>query len=546
MTKKNRVVRALEQNAKKGDISSMFQLYKDCSGVQKYEEASVYFGQCIEFLNTSKTINGVNVPINKFTFDELNLIDFRKFEALTIKLEKNLTVLIGENGAGKTSIVDSITKGLSWIVAGIEKDSKNGFPVKYSEIRNKSQHYSDVNIKLSFGVKSHFNGRISRAVAGAKEKRDSSVTELKFLAEIWRVVNVRQEINLPVFAFYSVERSHSKPASSHSSEKILNTKRQSRFDAYVGALGGAGKFENFIEWFVALHKKAKDDKLDQLERLKKQVEKLETVISDEDDSLQSILDIKREEYQQAVEQSLVTKGISDAKQRDIVVSAITAIVPSVGRIWVETKSGYDEVIVENDHVEINLAQLSDGQRVFTALVGDLARRMVMLNPNLSNPLEGQGVVLIDEIELHLHPKWQQDIIPSLQNTFPNIQLIVTTHSPQVLSTVDKSCIRKFIEYENGDIIAEPPKFQTKGVKSADILSKIMGTTSTPDVEEARQVDEFSNLLLNGAREDAEKLLGTLIKHFGNEHLVIEDCRNQIKIFEMKERVRKRKDARGVE
>jgi predicted ATP-binding protein involved in virulence len=79
--------------------------------------------------------------------------------------------------------------------------------------------------------------------------------------------------------------------------------------------------------------------------------------------------------------------------------------------------------------ELIINQLSDGEKGLLAMAGDLARRLAIANPGLSDPLEGKGIVLIDEIELHLHPKLQREIIPSLKDTFPNCQFIITTHSP---------------------------------------------------------------------------------------------------------------------
>ena len=84
---------------------------------------------------------------------------------------------------------------------------------------------------------------------------------------------------------------------------------------------------------------------------------------------------------------------------------------------------------------LSLAQLSDGERSFFALLGDIVRRLALANPDLGNPLEGPGVVLIDELELHLHPTWQREVVEKLRTTFPNIQFIGTTHSPFVIQSL---------------------------------------------------------------------------------------------------------------
>ena len=106
--------------------------------------------------------------------------------------------------------------------------------------------------------------------------------------------------------------------------------------------------------------------------------------------------------------------------------------------------------VKKNNIEIAVDQLSDGEKCTLALFGDLARRVAMANPNRSNPLEGVGIVLIDEIELHMHPSWQRRILGVLRDVFPNIQFIITTHSPQVLGEVPNDYnVFKLITTEEG-------------------------------------------------------------------------------------------------
>ncbi|MCP4550772.1 MAG: AAA family ATPase, partial [Bacteroidetes bacterium] len=87
--------------------------------------------------------------------------------------------------------------------------------------------------------------------------------------------------------------------------------------------------------------------------------------------------------------------------------------------------------------ELKVNQLSAGQKILLLIVSDLAHRLAVANPSKPDPLRGEGVVLIDEIELHLHPQWQREVIPALLRVFPNLQFIITTHSPQVLSNVER-------------------------------------------------------------------------------------------------------------
>lgn len=121
-----------------------------------------------------------------------------------------------------------------------------------------------------------------------------------------------------------------------------------------------------------------------------------------------------------------------------------------------------------------VAQLSDGVRNMMGLVADIAFRATKLNPHLGLEAARQtaGIVLIDEVDMHLHPSWQQTVLASLQEAFPNIQFIVTTHSPQVLSTVSREHIR-VLEQRAGVYTASSPAFSPLAHESGDALAHIM-------------------------------------------------------------------------
>lgn len=119
-----------------------------------------------------------------------------------------------------------------------------------------------------------------------------------------------------------------------------------------------------------------------------------------------------------------------------------------------------------------LEQLSDGERGLLALVFDLTRRLTIANPDSDNPIaEGAAVVLIDEIELHLHPKWQRDVLKRLRGTFQSCQFIVTTHSPLVLGEVEARCIR-FLEFRDERVIVTTPS-EAYGMDANRILQELM-------------------------------------------------------------------------
>ena len=123
------------------------------------------------------------------------------------------------------------------------------------------------------------------------------------------------------------------------------------------------------------------------------------------------------------------------------------------------------LLVDKAGVTLDLSQLSDGERSFLAMICDLGRRLALANPRLDNPLNGAGVVLIDELELHLHPKWQREVSEKLRKTFPNIQFIATTHSPFVIQAL-----------RPGELInLDPKEFVEYADKSVeDIAENVMG------------------------------------------------------------------------
>ena len=92
----------------------------------------------------------------------------------------------------------------------------------------------------------------------------------------------------------------------------------------------------------------------------------------------------------------------------------------------------DRVDEDGSRHELRIEQLSEGYKIIIAMVADLAARAAEANPDMKNPLEATGIVLIDEVDLHLHPRWQRDILIQLTKVFPNMQFIVSTHSPVIV------------------------------------------------------------------------------------------------------------------
>jgi predicted ATP-binding protein involved in virulence len=151
--------------------------------------------------------------------------------------------------------------------------------------------------------------------------------------------------------------------------------------------------------------------------------------------------------------------------------------------------------------ELTLNQLSAGYRNMLALVMDFARRLAQANPHLENPLEAEAILMIDELDLHLHPTWQQKIIPDLRKVFPNTQIIATTHSPEIVTTVDHNQVWILEDYQ-----IKPCPYLTKGMKSSDIVRYVLGLQNLrPDTEESRKLTALFQAIDNENLEEAKRL-----------------------------------------
>ncbi|GAK29468.1 retron Ec78 anti-phage system effector ATPase PtuA [Serratia liquefaciens] len=543
------MTKQVERRAKGGNLLSAFELYQLYSksdtpdGKEKSKEWLEY---CWSYLQGG-TVDEKNIyhHENNFHLRSLSLTDFRRFALLTVNFEDDLTVIIGNNGQGKTSILTAIAKTLSWFSANILKEDGSGQRLsETTDIRNRSEgRYTDVNSNFYFGKGlKNISVRLSRSAAGTLTRRDSIVKPAKDISDIWRAVNAYKTVNLPIFAFYSVERSYPFTKLARDGGEL----REERFDAYTNALTGAGRFDHFIEWFITLHKRTANDTSTSIDLLRQQVHELQVSVDNGLLSVKPLLEQTKIQLGEAIykeQNNKKNKALSELQQKNMIVHAISTVVPSVSDIWVETSSGVDVIKVINDGQQVTVEQLSDGQRVFLGLVADLARRMVMLNPLMGNPLEGRGIILIDEIELHLHPKWQQDVIENLRRIFPNVQQIITTHSPIVLSTVDKRCVRQFRGDET-EIVLDSPMFQTKGVINSDILEQVMSVfAAPPHVAESHWVGDFEAILgkeIYANNPEAKEQYKKISEHFGPDSFELKRCDSLIRIQTMKLKVLTRK------
>jgi len=501
----------------------------------------------------------------KIRVNQVGIFGVRGIEDITLRLEDDLTVIIGNNGSGKSTILDSLSLTLSWLKANIIKEDGIGTYLKDIDINNSDNvSYGSITCNFSLGPES-FNFLSTKSKPGKALSRRSSLMEIKALGGIYRYVNSRfSDVNLPLVAHYSVARSNegTKDDFAKVSSQLGMKGRWDKFDAYEDVLKDRHDFNEFIVWLGRIDSIARQGggANEEINKLKAEIDSTKELIKmfrekNNDVSfiipLEDIVSKKNQEISDIYNDNFNQGDILASKIFKHIKHAISIFIPDINNVRLVYEQGGVKLVLYKNNREISAQQLSQGEKSLLSLIGDLTRRLVLLNPSRENPLEGEGIVLIDEIDLHLHPSWQQTVILNLQKTFPNLQLIVTTHSPQVLSTVYSRSIRSLHEENdvlnaipefnsNNKIIAtETPGFQTRGVMSTDILSKIMGIDPIPLVDEAKWVQEYYKIIEHDQynSQRSVELWTEIIKHFGENHPVVIGCKNALRLKGMRSKIK---------
>ncbi|MGL4503942.1 MAG: AAA family ATPase [Planktothrix sp.] len=391
----------------------------------------------------------------------LQIDSFRGIKNLDLDFETDSpTVFIGINGSGKSSILECLSILLSWFTARIQNPQSSGRSLQETDIKN-DQRQTQNTITVDFCNSQNVNWSVVGVRKGYSRDISSSFVELKqIIDEIHSSVG-GENLSLPVVVYYPTNR-----AVLDIPLRIRNKHSFAQIEAYEEALtGGQIDFRRFFEWF----------------RDREDLEN-ERRLNDHPSYRDHQLEAVRKAYE------VFMNGFSNLRVQRLPL-----------RMTLQKKG--EELIIN---------QLSDGEKCLLALVSDLARRLAIANPDLSEPLEGEGVILIDEIELHLHPKWQQNIIPALTQTFPNCQFIVTTHSPLVISHVDwvhLLCVTP------NDIMVE--RLRSYGKDSNRILETLMDSSERP-IEIQEDFLELFRLIDGDRLEEAKKSLQQLRDKLGEE------------------------------
>ncbi len=440
---------------------------------------------------------------------KITLNNFRCFEHLQIELHPRLTVFVGENGAGKTAILDGIATALSPVVTYLSSASQRlsgrgitdadfrllTLDMRGGKTRWKLADYAQVIAETSHGLAWDYWRPSGTGGAEPDDKR--GLSKLKnYLVRVAQSYHTDNPLLTPVFAYYGTRR-----GDIDIPERLRESKENydAPTSALIGALNAQNDFKEFLKWF---------------------------------------------DGEEAAELRANKGKRSDEYTPSTALEALRATIrsllgPSYSNPYFNEKHKF-VVEPEGGGAPLLVTQLSQGYQSMLALGMDFARRLALANRHMdyaleaslaeslaemaawgepdsgraclpsSAPLIAPSIMLIDEIDLHLHPTWQQRVLGDLMRAFPNTQFIVTTHSPQVLTTVNRENIRILQTTETGVEVSEPD-FSPLAHESGDALAKIMGTHRAPPLPLQDSIRTYEQWVRSGQEDTpaAQQLRQTL-------------------------------------
>lgn len=395
---------------------------------------------------------------------QLKINSFRGIKDLTLDFDLNEpTVFIGINGVGKSSILDCLAILLSWFNNCIENHRKEGDDISDLDINNNSNGTA-IEITSCTNESENFSWSLKR------RKNNFRVEGRQIFNRIYDLVKIvynnykNDDIGcLPIAIYY--------PSQRFVLDIPLETKENlfEILNAYDFALTkDKADFKGFFEWY------------------------------------RNREDLENENYKYNPEQG-------GDRELEAVRQAIYQMLEGFSNLRVERYPL--QMTLEKNGQKLIINQLSDGEKGLLAMIGDLARRLAMASSFGKDPLKGEAIVLIDQIELHLHPEWQRKIIPALKRTFPNCQFIITTHSPQVLSHVQPENIY-ILESTTEGITARKPEI-SYGRDSNSILEDVMGVSERPQEIKADILKLFQ-IIDEGNLDKARQLRQEIANKIGSD------------------------------
>lgn len=405
---------------------------------------------------------------------KVRITNYRCFKEAEIDFDEHTTLIVGKNGAGKTAILDAVAVAISTFLLGIDGGvsrniSRDDARYEFHDLDGTvdPQHQFPVNIESTGDCLDNHDVKWVRSLNS--ESGNTTVKEARELTNISkdtqkRIMTGDKSLILPLISYYGTGRLYAQKKEKKNIKSLTEFKRQV---GYVDCMAAESNEKLMLNWF-------------QIQTLKSLQEQQRTGIVEKPLLLKTV-------------ESAICKcfeRISGSKNADIVFDLDTH------RLVLNFEG------VDGSLQKFAMDEMSDGYKNTLSMIGDIAYRMAVLNPMLGDKVleETPGVVVIDEIDLHLHPQWQQTIISDLNTIFPKIQFIVSSHAPAVINSVAKEQIRIL---DNGGIYM--PVAQTYGRDANSILREVMKVSERPtDIKQ--RMNLFYSYMDENNYKGADKVL----------------------------------------
>ena len=421
----------------------------------------------------------------------ITLNNFRCFEDLRIDLNDNLTVIVGNNGAGKSSILDAISIAIGTFLAGFDNIPTIGIAKEDAHFKFYDMG-SVIDMQPQFPVVISAEGSVEGKSVEWKRELSSSTgrTRIVDAKEITaqsieykkRISAGDKNLILPILSYYGTGRLWAQKREKVASEQLY---KFSRLIGYTDCLAAESNEKLMLKWFEKMTIQEAQNKAVSPEFL-------------------------------AVKQAMIKcfQGIKSYSNVDVLFNLDTHNID----IRYEDPAG--------GHLRFPMMTLSDGYKSTLCLVADIAYRMAILNPQLLGDVTQKtcGVVLIDEIDLHLHPLWQQRIIKDLTTIFPLVQFVVSTHSPTIISSV---CKENLLILESCDS-ATYSGIEVYGSDSNSVLESVMGANERP-MEIKELFSRFYDLVEEEKWEQAEEELNSIEEKIGSSDPELNSARITLRL-----------------
>ena len=353
--------------------------------------------------------------------EQLTIKNLRLFgndeQTINFSADKNITVFLGDNGAGKTAILHGCTVVLSNFFTAFPEISNKVFTDTDVRAISNTQRADYLHVRMNISNNDNKPIQIDQYKKGnSNDTPKSNLIELKEYANLLKErIDANERVTLPVLAYYGTERGQINPPERRRDfNKIFP-----RWDAYRDALEPATNFKRFFTWF---------ERNEDEERREKEAR----------------IDWNYRSYVLEAVRNALNRMDERYYRPRVLTSPLRFVMDDISDLQPNDREQYKRIFSTSmppagfeGVKEVRIEQMSDGYRIMIAMIADIAARMAEANPSpecsgLDNPLNTPGIVFIDEIDLHLHPMWQRKVLKQLHNIFPNVQFIVTTHSPNVV------------------------------------------------------------------------------------------------------------------